>query len=212
MPRYRLGSSSDTSKIYTLRTHITGFEMISSLNDTNEIIINEDRLNGIVVAISLLFSIFRIVQEKSSTVKSNGPLQRLDASKTMLESDVSATPTDKVIFDANDWIEMSKPENYIPYSNKLRQTRQSRLESAAESKTQIYRKEKRIVVFLLMALFIPIFSIELFFALSRQFMCGNYLTQIDDAMWLTDFDRALSSLNAASPWAAYMCSPHYLDN
>jgi hypothetical protein len=113
--------------------------------------------------------------------------------------------TNNLVFDANDWIEISKPENYVPYSNKLRQ---SRLKSMSPSNTKALGKEKGIVLFLLIALFIPTFSLELFFALSRQFICGNYLTHIDDAMWLTDFDKAISSLKGISPWATYLCSPH----
>lgn len=117
----------------------------------------------------------------------------------------SGNKSDKVIFDANDWIEISKPENYVPYSNKLRQ---SRLKRASGSDSKALGKERETVLFLLLLLFVPIFSLELFFALSRQFICGNFLTQIHDEMWLTDFDRALSSLKGVSPWATYLCSPH----
>lgn len=125
--------------------------------------------------------------------------------ETTNNTSTSSNKTDKAVFDAEDWLEISKPENYISYSNKLRQ---SRLKSALPSKTKARGQERRIVLFLLLGLFVPIFSIELFFALSRQFICGNFLSRIDDEMWLTDYDRAVSSLKGISPWATYLCSPH----
>lgn len=129
-----------------------------------------------------------------------------DTFETTNQTSSSLNTTNNYVFDANDWIEISKPENYIPYSDKLRQSRLKNTSPSNNSKSM--GNEKGIVLLLLMALFVPIFSLEFFFALSRQFICGNYLTHIDDEMWLTDFDRAISSLKGVSPWATYLCSPH----
>ena len=51
------------------------------------------------------------------------------------------------------------------------------------------RNEKKWVLVALLVLFVPIFSVEFFFALSRQFMCqGNLMNQ--------------------SEWAQVLCSPY----
>jgi hypothetical protein len=73
-------------------------------------------------------------------------------------TNTTSTPSnesDKAVFDAKDWLEISKPENYVIYSNKLRQ---SRLKSALPSKTKALGKERGIVLFLLLGLFVPILA------------------------------------------------------
>lgn len=79
-------------------------------------------------------------------------------------------------FDADSWKEMSQPESYIFYKQKLRE-RKSKSSSSSESP---FRSENALVLFALLALFVPIFSIEFFFALSRQLICGGDLMNQSD--------------------------------
>jgi hypothetical protein len=97
------------------------------------------------------------------------------APKEMDSSNV--TQTDRVVFDADSWKEMSRPDNYMLYNkNKLEEKK-----SASDS----FRVEQAWVVIALLALFVPLFSVEFFFGLSRQFICGgDPLSQSDLAFEL----------------------------
>jgi hypothetical protein len=71
-------------------------------------------------------------------------------------------------FNADDWKEMSREENYILFRTKIRQR------SNVDTNTPIWKidkEENKLVLVALLALFVPIFFVEFFFALSRQFMC-----------------------------------------
>jgi hypothetical protein len=93
---------------------------------------------------------------------------------------------ENVVFDAEAWKEMSNPDNYILYNRKLNEREKNRKSS------QPFRLEKAWVIIALLTVFVPIFSIEFFFALSRQVVCGgNPMDQVD--------------------WAEYLCSPAILD-
>ena len=115
------------------------------------------------------------------------------------ESDIS-TPK---VFNADNWKEMSREENYVLYNTRVRAVRDSGRERKAnrdavttkgdtEGDVEIVsgvRSEKKWVLVALLVLFVPIFSVEFFFALSRQFMCGG------------------DPLNQ-SEWAQILCSPY----
>ena len=73
------------------------------------------------------------------------------------------------VFDADNWKEMSRVENYVLYNTKIRQ-RASKSDNSPSIRP-IDNKENRLVLVALLVLFVPIFSIEFFFALSRQFIC-----------------------------------------
>ena len=101
------------------------------------------------------------------------------------ESTENSTSEKETVFTS--WKEMSREENYILFN---RWVRSSMSERASNQKTSnIIRTEKRWAVVGLLVLFIPIFSFELFLAISRQILCGNQLTQ--------------------SGFIEYLCSPHY---
>ena len=115
------------------------------------------------------------------------------------ESDIS-TPK---VFNADNWKEMSREENYVLHNARVRAVRDSGRERKAnrdavttkgdtEGDVEIVsgvRSEKKWVLVALLVLFVPIFSVEFFFALSRQFMCGG------------------DPLNQ-SEWAQILCSPY----
>ena len=77
----------------------------------------------------------------------------------------------QVVFNKESWEEMKRPDNYIWYNQKLRERRQARKDAP-------FKKEQKWVVLAMLTLFVPLFGIELFFALSRQFICGT--TQSSD--------------------------------
>jgi hypothetical protein len=95
------------------------------------------------------------------------------------------TETD-VVFDS--WDEMKRPDNYVLYNTKLREAKSGR---AKTKEATSEAPEKRWILLALLALFVPIFSFELFLTTSRQLICGggNY------PALLTDLAREL-------------CSPH----
>jgi hypothetical protein len=85
------------------------------------------------------------------------------------------------VFDAVAWKEMSRPENYVYYNSKLREM---------SSRNDEPKQEKKWILISLLVLFVPIFSVEFFLALSRQVLCGG------DPLTL-------------SAWASELCSPHF---
>ena len=105
------------------------------------------------------------------------------------------------VFNAENWKEMSREENYVLYNTRVRaevgrERRGGREDSSTRTDTEDdtlivagARNEKKWVLVALLVLFVPIFSVEFFFALSRQFMCqGNFLNQ--------------------SEWSQVLCSPY----
>ena len=88
-----------------------------------------------------------------------------------------------VIFDGDSWKEMSRPENYVFYKRNLNKE--------TPNQQQISPKNERWVLAALLALFVPIFSIEFFFALSRQLLCGG----------------GGNGLFSPSDFAQFLCSP-----
>lgn len=85
------------------------------------------------------------------------------------------------VFNAVAWKEMSRPENYVYYNSKLREM---------SSRKDEPKQEKKWILISLLVLFVPIFSVEFFLALSRQVLCGG------DPLTL-------------SAWASDLCSPHF---
>jgi hypothetical protein len=102
--------------------------------------------------------------------------ERKETSKENLSPTVNSTNYDgsnnkdpenkQLVFDANDWKEMSQPDNYILYKREI-EARKNKVRSGVPV------VEQKWVLLALLALFVPLFSIEFFFALSRQFICGD---------------------------------------
>ena len=135
------------------------------------------------------------ITQRSDREEING----YDVDNDIAESDISAPK----VFNADNWKEMSREENYVLYNTRVRAARDSGRERKAdrdavttkgdtEGDVEIVsgvRSEKKWVLVALLVLFVPIFSVEFFFALSRQFMCGG------------------DPLNQ-SEWAQILCSPY----
>ena len=135
------------------------------------------------------------ITQRSDREEING----YDVDDDSAESDISAPK----VFNADNWKEMSREENYVLYNTRVRALRDGGRERKAirdavttkgdtEGDVEIVsgaRSEKKWVFVALLVLFVPIFSVEFFFALSRQFMCGG------DAMNQPE-------------WAQILCSPY----
>ena len=94
---------------------------------------------------------------------------------------------ENVVFDGESWKEISRPDNYILYRRKLKEREKKRKENRS------FQVEQAWVVLALLVLFVPIFSVEFFFALSRQVICGaNPINQSD--------------------WGHFLCSPAMVES
>lgn len=210
--------------------------MLLSINAADNVLSNQDLLDGSLLAIILafLFSFLQGRTPSSSNVKlwpedrtqneigiiknseqiidknavdnTSGSVSN-DSGDTKGENGVNAA-NEPMVFD--EWRDMSKPENYLEYTSQLRREKQMKQQigPGTDYTGKASRKENRLVLFALLVLFVPIFSVEFFFALSRQFICGDFVTEVDDSMWLTDSNKAISAMNGFSPWATQLCSPH----
>ena len=72
---------------------------------------------------------------------------------------------DRQVF--GEWNETKREENYVLYNTRIRE----RLNTGGGSQRSESTKESKAVIIALMALFLPIFGVETFFALSRLFFC-----------------------------------------
>ena len=88
---------------------------------------------------------------------------------------VNTTDTMRRMFDADSWKEMSQPDNYVLYNQKVRGTNNQKKLLGDD----VFWVEQSWVLLGLLVLFIPIFSVEFFFASSRQLICesGSSLVQ-----------------------------------
>ena len=152
------------------------FEPSSALQLAQEpvdVMSNEDIFVGVIIAVTLAFTASFLQGQRS---QSDFVLWENDGLRE------EAQQEGNVVFDAEAWKEMSQPDNYILYKRKLKEREDNR------KNNREYRMEKAWVLVALLVLFVPIFSVEFFFALSRQVICGgNPLNQAD--------------------WAQQLCSP-----
>jgi hypothetical protein len=187
----------------------TSFLSASNIHEDFSILTNQDLITGAFMAVSLafLFSFLQGISPSSSSFRL-WPVDEKSSMNDNITEPMENLRKDESVF--SEWREMSKPENYILYANKIRQkskatTTGSSMLTSANDPSDTVRTEKRIVLFALLILFVPIFSVEFFFALSRQLICGNYVFHPDDAAIL----RNQNIGNDLVPWAKELCSPHF---
>jgi hypothetical protein len=139
---------------------------------TSDALSTQDIVNGAIIAFILAFGCSFLNGQSSSSSFVSWP------SRLKKQNDSNDTDTSSVEgidgkgngrnFNADDWKEMSREENYILFRTKIRQR------SNVDTNTPIRKvdtEENKLVLVALLALFVPIFFVEFFFALSRQFMC-----------------------------------------
>uniref|UniRef100_A0A7S4K5V2 Uncharacterized protein n=1 Tax=Odontella aurita TaxID=265563 RepID=A0A7S4K5V2_9STRA len=171
---------------------------------TADVLSTSDVVIGTILAFALAFGYSFLNGQSSSSSfiswRSQVTLDSSDTSSSMTsnESDFTATQAnnstrngdDKQVFDAEAWREISRPENYVWYNSRIRDDggKQEDDDDGGYPGAKSNEEQKWVVIALL-ALFVPIFSVEFFFALSRQFMCGgDVFTQPE--------------------WAQQLCSPY----
>ena len=139
---------------------------VGSSSASIDVLSTEDILVGIVIALFLAFTASFL---QARRVQSDFVLW--DKAES---GNISTTDTGR-IFGADSWMEMSRPDNYVLYNQKVRR------ENRKKAGDDVFLVEPSWVLLGLMALFIPIFSIEFFFTMSRQLICesGSPLVQPD---------------------------------
>lgn len=146
---------------------------------------SEDITTGLIIGFFLAFlaSFLQGQGSQNDIVLWNG---KRNPSAADRDSTTSESKT-SVVFDGDDWREISRPENYILYNRRPKEDSENKIVEENN-----FRSEKAWVLLALLALFVPIFSIEFFFALSRQVLCGGGATALGDH---------------SAPWTEYLCSP-----
>ena len=135
-----------------------------------------------------------LANEKKNIHDSNGT-ENIDS--YLGESQMKSQKSFNKIFDADSWKEISRPENYVFYNRRSSKKRASRLTDQSDENSIPKTYENKLILISLLILFVPIFSIEFFFALSRQFMCG-----------MTASYNPFIHINQLS-WAVELCSAHF---
>lgn len=214
--------SSPPPHTYTTALHLKnadiGLHSLALSTGTSEadVLSNSDLFSGTIIAflLAFLFSFLNGRTPSSSNIKlwrsARNPQNEFKTGDLGLSVTADEDENENMKkFDGDAWKEISRPENYALYTNKLRKNaKQDQIKEKSNS-TSSKSMENKLVLVGLLVLFVPIFSVEFFFALSRQFICGDYVTQVDDNLWLTDSSKALSASNGLSPWAKELCSPHF---
>lgn len=130
----------------------------------------EDIVVGTILAFILAFSYSYLNGQSSSTsfISWGNQIQKNDDS---FESK-AITGDDERVFDAKNWKDISREENYVLYNTRVKSSLQKLNTKKQNSKNvNVVKTENKLVLVALLALFVPIFSVEFFFALSRQFLC-----------------------------------------
>ena len=131
----------------------------------DDVLSNQDIAVGTILAVVLALGWSFLNGQSSSTSFVSWPSQTKDWQN---DGPVFEQEDDRV-FDEENWKEMSREENYVLYNTKIRQRKEEEMQKG--SAPNVGKKENRLILAGLLVLFVPIFSVEFFFALSRQFMC-----------------------------------------
>lgn len=140
-----------------------------------------DIIDGTLIAVVLAFMASFLQGRRNRNDFAPSELSNTNITSSSTADDDAPLSSESTTFDADSWKEISQPESYIFYKQKLRER-----ESKSSSESSLVSERKWVLVALL-ALFVPIFSIEFFFALSRQLICAG------DPMSRSDLSEFLCS-------------------
>lgn len=174
---------SFTSQTISADNIINGIDTAMTSTSANDVLSTQDIVVGTIIAFILAFGYSFLNGQSSSTSFVSWPSQSNNENDiledaidiSMGTSDVDLDSDEKT-FNADSWKEMSREENYILYNTKIRQKSNPDYNKKMESRMQndnddMKKKENKLILVALLILFVPIFSVEFFFALSRQFIC-----------------------------------------
>ena len=182
-----------------------------------------DIFDGLLIAFALVFitlflqgkkngiNNFAILDSNLNNLSSdNINLNNLNTNTTTTTAtifDGNNNSNNSIIFDGDQWKEMSNPESYVFYNRKrIKQQKgknttppekketTSSLSSSSINSNDNDNVERTMVLIGLLILFVPIFSIEFFFASSRQLICDS-----------SDGSISFSS-TSINDWSEYLCS------
>ena len=170
-----------------------------------DVLSTQDIIVGTILAFILAFGYSYLNGQSSST---NFVLWGSQSSQiTPLSNSTGVVSSSSTVFNETNWKEISKTENYILYNTRIRD-----MQALSTSKTKMVAnrsdnssditnnnnssRQNKVVFVALLALFLPIFCIEIFFALSRKFICEGGL-----------FDGGFQGANIAERF----CSPISLE-
>lgn len=179
MPAHRINeltSSSSVTLMYSTDMHIATTSPVSA-----EVLSTQDIVVGTILAFILAFSYSYLNGQSSSSsfVSWQSQLDRdINASASTSISSSSDITGEEKVFNSENWKEMSREENYVLYNTRIRQkTSQQTTNRRNKTNNTLQQRENKLVLIALLVLFVPIFSVEFFFALSRQFLCeGSFFS------------------------------------
>jgi hypothetical protein len=162
--------SNDYDVVASKPGTLAGQNILDDSSITSDVLSTQDLVNGAIIACVIAFGYSFLNGQSSSSSFVSWP------SESKMRNDIIGIENlvdgndrgkDDRTFNADDWKKMSREENYVLYNTKIRQ--RSKVNDAPIRNND--KRENKLVLVVLLALFVPIFSVEFFFALSRQFMC-----------------------------------------
>ena len=172
---------SFTSQTISADNIINGIDTAMTYTSANDVLSTQDLVVGSIIAFILAFGYSFLNGQSSSTSFVSWPSQSNNENDTLedaidisMETSDVGLDSDEKTFNADSWKEMSREENYILYNTKIRQKSNpdyNKMESRMQNDNDDMKKENKLILVALLILFVPIFSVEFFFALSRQFIC-----------------------------------------
>ena len=173
---------SFTSQTISADNTMNGIDTTMTYTSANDVLSTQDIVVGTIIAFILAFGYSYLNGQSSSTSFVSWPSQSNNENFTLEDVvDISMEPSDVDLssdertFNADNWKEMSREENYILYNTKIRQKSNpdyNKMGSTMQNENDdMKKKENKLILVALLILFVPIFSAEFFFALSRQFIC-----------------------------------------
>lgn len=179
-------TSTRIQTLYPLMSRITAVEtstvtFYSTPTPDVEVLSSQDIVIGTILAFILAFGYSYLNGQSSSTnfvSWRSGPQQPSYPDDTFDSTTFDTAEVNTTVFNETNWKEMSRAENYILHNSRIRDKQfgmQKTSSNTPHNNNNNNRKENKAILMALLALFLPIFSIEIFFALSRQFLCEGSL-------------------------------------
>ena len=169
VPRLFTSATTTPTKIESLLRPSSSLFLTQSSVST-DVLSTGDILIGSVLAFALAF-LWSYLEGKRS--QSDILLWTRDSNEDEINGQFLRTGDNTTIskstktFDGNDWKQISRPENYFYYNTKVRKQLLGQ-----DSAPKTLNQEQTWVLVALLVLFVPVFSVEFFLALSRGVLCS----------------------------------------
>lgn len=142
-----------------------------SVAEVGDALSTEDIVVGTILAFILAFTYSYLNGQSSSTSFVSWGNQ-IKKNEDSFDESTETAGDDERVFDAKNWKDISREENYVLYNTRVKSSLQKlNTKQQNSNNVNVDKTENKLVLVALLALFVPIFSVEFFFALSRQFLC-----------------------------------------